>query len=158
MHEPVKSRLEDYLDGDGPLPDVEAHLAQCPDCRAEVAAMRGLSRSLQTLRSPREFEISANFYAGVMSRIETQTRPSAWDLFSDSLFARRLSYASAAFLLLLGTFLVSSTTDPTTTVAGSGPEVILAGDRVEVPPPIEVQPEQRGVVLVNLASYQQDYQ
>ena len=158
MHEPVKSRLEEYLDGGGPFSDVEAHLASCGACRSEVNAMRAQATLLHSLRAPREFELRPDFYARVMDKIEVQTRPSMWVLFGESLFARRLAYASAAFLMLLGTFLISSTTDPQQAVVASSPEVILAGHSDELPPQIEVQPSQRGVVLVNLASYNQDFQ
>lgn len=120
--------------------------------------MRALRRGFEGLRVPRAIEPPANFYAAVLNRIETQARPSAWALFADSLFARRLAYASAAFFVLLGTFLISSATDVRQSVAASAPSFILAGDNDDAPPTIEVQPQERGVVLVNLASYQQDFQ
>jgi len=159
MHEPVKGRLEEYLDGEGPYPDVEAHLSNCETCRKELDGMLALRRDLRVLRPSKVVEPPANFYSAVLNRIESQGRPSAWALFAESLFARRLAYASTAFIVLLGTFLVSSATDPAQSVAASAPTVILAGDIDDTPPPIEVQPEGRGVVLVNLASYQQqDFQ
>ncbi len=159
MHEPVIGRLEEYLSGGGPFPEVEAHLRNCESCRTEVNEMRALSLAFGALKAPREVEVRPDFYAKVMGRIETQTRPSVWVLFGESLFARRLAYASAALVMLLGTFLVSTTTDPQQAVAASSsPEVILAGNSDELPPPIEVEPGQRGVVLVNLASYNQDFQ
>jgi len=160
MHEPVKSRLEEYLDGGGPFPDVEAHLRNCGGCRSEVEAMRVQALLLRSLRPPRkpELEVRPDFYAKVMDRIESQARPSMWVLFGESLFARRLAYASAAFLMLLGTFLISSTTDPQLSVAASSPEVILAGHSDEMAPVTDVQPSHRGAVLVNLASYNQDFQ
>ena len=156
MHEPVKGRLEEYLDGDGPFPDVEAHLSNCETCRTELDGMRAIRHGFRRMRAPENIELSPTFYAKVLNRIETQQgRPSVWLLFADSLFARRLTYASAAFFILLGTFLVSSATDPAKSVAASTSTMILAGDNNDTPPPIEVQPEGRGVVLVNLASYQQ---
>jgi hypothetical protein len=104
----------------------------------------------------------------VMNRIETQTRPSVWHVFAESLFAKRLGYASAMFLLLLGSVLVSSSPDDTYAV--TGPEAILAGR--ELPEPVTMDPgRDRDVVLVNLATwsdnsnygteestYSQDYQ
>jgi len=158
MHEPVLGRLEEYLDGDGPFPDVEAHLSNCDPCRKELEGMLALRRGFGGLRAPGNLELPANFYSAVLNRIETQARPSAWALFADSLFARRLAYASAVFFMLLGTFLVSSATDPGQSVAASAPSVILAGSGEDAPPTIEVEPQERGVVLVNLASYQQDFQ
>jgi len=159
MHEPVLGRLEEYLDGDGPFPDVEAHLSNCETCRKELDGMRALRHGFAGLRPPRAVQLPATFYADVLNRIETQARPSAWALFADSLFARRLAYASAVFFMLLGTFLVSSVTDPVQSVAASAPSAILAGgNNDDAPPAIEVEPQERGVVLVNLASYQQDFQ
>jgi predicted anti-sigma-YlaC factor YlaD len=155
MHEPVIGHLEEYLDGDGPFPDVEAHLSNCETCRKELDGMRALRRGMEMLRAPTGIEPSVSFYAAVMNRIETQARPSVWALFADSLFAQRLTYASAAFIILLGTFLVSSATDPAQSVAASTPAVILAGDNDDTPPTIAVQPEDRGAVLVNLVGYQQ---
>jgi hypothetical protein len=158
MHEPVKGRLEEYLGGDGPFPDVETHLRACEECRSELADMRVLSTAFQALKAEPNRELSPSFYAGVIERIAFQ-RPSVWELFAESLFARRLAYASAAFVLLLSAFLVSPAVDPQqSVVASSAPEFILSDHSEELPPPIEVQPEQRGVVLVNLASYNQDFQ
>lgn len=158
MHEPVKGRLEEYLSGDGPLPDVEAHLKACEECRSELADIRVLSFAFRSLKAEPKRELPPNFYAGVIERIAFQ-RPSVWELFAESLFARRLAFASAALVLLLGMFLVSPAVDPQqSVVASSAPEAILAGQSEELPPPVEVQPEQRGVVLVNLASYNQDFQ
>ena len=112
MHEPVVGRLEEYLDGGGPFPDVEAHLSNCETCRKELDGMLALRRGFGGLRAPENLELPANFYSTVLNRIETQARPSAWALFADSLFARRLAYASAVFLHAAGTFLVSSATNP----------------------------------------------
>jgi len=125
--------------------------------------MRAQAMTLRGLRSPREFEPDAGFYARVMNRIEVQTRPSVWNLFGESLFAKRLVYASTALVVLLGTFLVSSSTtgnDPQQAIVVSGPEVMLAGDSEQLPPPVTMENPQRDreVVLVNLATYQQNFQ
>jgi hypothetical protein len=157
MHEPVKGRLEDYLYGGGHYPDVEAHLRKCESCRVEVELMQSHALLLRALRAPRDLEPRAGFYAGVLNRIETQARPSAWSLFGESIFARRLAYASAAFLLLFGTFLVSSETQSDRVITTTSPEVILAGEGEHLPP-IKVEPAERGAVLVNLVTYQQDFQ
>lgn len=158
MHEPLKDRLEEYLRGGSSLPEVEAHLRSCESCRVEVNGMRAQNRLFDALRSPLGTEPDPGFYARVTNRVETGRKPSVWNLFGESMFARRLGYASAAFLVLLGTFLVSSTSDPVENLAASSPEIILAGDESEVPPPIEVNPAQRGAVLVNLATYHQGFQ
>ena len=105
MHEFVKGSLEEYLSG--AHPETEEHLRTCESCRIEVEAMRAQSSLFASLKAPAEMEPGPGFYARVMSRVETQTRPSVWSLFGESLFAKRLVYASAACLVLFGAFLVS---------------------------------------------------
>lgn len=169
MHDSVIDSLEDYLHGRGRAIEVEEHLRTCESCRNEVEAMRAQSLLFRSLAAPAEAEPVAGFYARVMNRIETQTRPSVWSLFAESLFAKRLVYASATFLLLLGTFLVSSSSVGEDTYVASGPEAILSGE--ELPEPVTMDPgRDRDVVLVNLATwnegnsgvqsggYSQDYQ
>jgi anti-sigma factor RsiW len=51
----TRQRLQDYLDGqlsDAACRDMEAHLAQCPDCRAEVQAWRHLFAALDEPELP----------------------------------------------------------------------------------------------------------
>jgi len=80
MHEPLKERIEDYLQGGNDLPDVERHLEQCESCRAEVIEMKKHSELLRSMKAPREWEPSPGFYGRVMNRIETQAKPSVWNL------------------------------------------------------------------------------
>jgi anti-sigma factor RsiW len=154
MHEPVLRRLEEYLDGEEPFPEVEEHLSKCAECKQELDAMKAQSalfrRAFQSDREP-----DAGFYARVMTRIETQAKPSVWSLFGESLFAKRLAYASATFLLLAGVVFVSAN-EPDTALASTYPEVILAADELYTPVSMDPQRD-REVVLVNLATYQ-DYQ
>ena len=73
MHEPVIQRLEEYLDGGGPFPEVEEHLRKCTGCKEELDAMRAQSALFRhAFRS--EVEPDPGFYARVMNRIEP--RPS----------------------------------------------------------------------------------
>ena len=108
-----------------------------------------------------EVEPGAGFYARVMNRIETQAKPSVWSLFGESMFAKRLAYASATFLVLIGVVFVSSN-QPDQPMAFSDPQTILAGDERYTPVSMDTDTERdREVVLVNLATYQQtsqDYQ
>lgn len=156
MHEPVIGRLEEYLGGGGPFADVEEHLNKCPGCREELDAMRMQSSLFQALRAPREVELPAGFYARVINQIDTQSKPSIWSVFGESLFAKRLAYVSATFLILLGSVLVSSTTQTAEPLAEAAPEYILAGDYEPVPVSMENTEQGRDVVFVNLATYQQD--
>ena len=63
-----------------------------------------------------------------MNRIETQVRPSVWSLFGESMFAKRLAYASATFLVLVGVVLCLGSGAGTAPLATSDPHMILAGE------------------------------
>ena len=67
-----------------------------------------------------------------MNRIESQARPSVWSLFAESMFAKRLAYASATFLVLVGVVFVSAS-EPDEPLAASDPHMILAGDQQYTP-------------------------
>jgi anti-sigma factor RsiW len=156
MHEPVIEHLEEYIHGNGRSPAVEEHLSKCAECKHELEAMRAQSAVFRrAFRS--EFEPSPGFYARVMNRIESQAKPSVWSLFGESMFARRLAYASATFLVLVGVVFVSST-QPDQPLSFSDPQTILASDEY-TPVSMDTQHD-REVILVNLATYptQQDYQ
>jgi hypothetical protein len=159
MHQPVTGHLEQYLHGGGPFPDVEEHLNKCVECREELDAMRAQSALFRrVLRA--DVEPGAGFYARVMNRIESQAKPSVWSLFGESMFAKRLAYASATFLVLVGVVFMSSN-QPPQPLASSDPEMILAGEQRYTPVTMDDAPRDREVVLVNLATYQQtqqDYQ
>ena len=151
MHEPLKGRIEDYLRGEG-LPDVEQHLANCQSCSAEAAEMKAQNELFRALKANAEIAPDAAFYARVMMRIETQAKPSIWNLFGESMFAKRLAYASITFVVLLGTYFVSSTDNDQ--IANSSPEVLMSND----PHPTEVgtDPQKdREAILVNLATFQE---
>jgi hypothetical protein len=152
MHEPLKGRIEDYLHGGKHLPDVEQHLAQCSPCAAEAAEMKKHAELFRSLKATDIPEPDAAFYARVMNRIETQAKPSIWNIFGESLFAKRLAYASLTFALLLGTYFVSFGED--TQFANSSPEMLMSAE----PNPAEVgsDPQKdREAILVNLATYQE---
>jgi anti-sigma factor RsiW len=155
MHEPVIGRLEEYLAGGGPFVDVEEHLNNCANCRKELDAMQMHSALFRSLRA--DVDPTAGFYARVINRVETQARPSVWSLFGESLFAKRLAYASGVALVALGTLLVTSP-DAEEPLAVAAPERILAGESDPMPVTMEDPQQDRDVVLVNLATYRQDYQ
>ncbi len=155
MHEPLKGRIEDYLHGGDSLPDVEQHLAHCLACNAEAVEMKKQAELFKLLKSTEEIVPDAAFYARVMSRIETQVKPSIWNIFGESMFAKRLAYASLTFVVLLGTYFVSSTTTTNDQqLANSSPEMLMSND----PHPTEVgtDPQKdREAILVNLATFQE---
>ena len=153
MHEPLKGNIEDYLQGGKELPDVERHLEQCESCRVEMVQMQKHSNLFRSMKASKEWEPDPGFYGRVMNRIETQAKPSIWNIFGESIFAKRLAYASATFVVLLGTYFVSSTSSEQQ-IATSSPEVLMSDD----PHPSEVgdNPQKdREAVLVNLATYQE---
>jgi hypothetical protein len=104
------------------------------------------------LAAPEEIEPRAGFYARAMEAIEARRRASVWCAFADPDFGRRLSFASLAIVLVLGSYMVFTEQGP----------------RFEVPSPVTfMAPEPAGhyvgadpqrdreLVLVSLASYQE---
>ena len=106
------------------------------------------------MRPEAEVDPRAGFYARVLNRIDSQTKQSVWNIFGESVFAKRLAFASMTFAVLLGTYLVSTTEDQQPYTA-SAPEVIIANDDHIHPAIGDNQQKDREAVLVNLASYQQ---
>lgn len=154
MHEPLLDGLEDYLEGKGITVEGERHLAECASCREELALMKAHTALLRELRAPADVEPRAGFYARVMNRIENEGgAPSLWTLFGESLFAKRLAYASMTFMVLLCTIFVSTQDQTDDAFTVSAPEAIMAEQTPE--PVTATNPDHdRDVVLVNLATYQ----
>lgn len=152
MHEPVVQRLEEILREEPAGMAAEAHLRDCPACRAEVSAMKMHSRLFRALQCPPEIEPAPGFYARVVNRIETQASPSIWNVFGESLFARRLAYASLTFVALLGTYLISSSGRERPVLINS-PEATLAAEDRTIS---NTDPDRdRAATLVTLATYQE---
>lgn len=155
MHQPVKERLEDYLqgrrDGDS-LVEFHTHLASCPECNAEVVQMNKMSKLFEEIRAPKEAEPAPGFYARVLQRIDEQREVSIWAVFLEPVFGRRLLYASLMFVLLLGS--VIFTTEREDTTLADLPEVVQPYDTQftdfdEDPAPY------RDTTLVHLTTYQE---
>lgn len=111
MHEPVKSHLEDLLQGrlDAVSKSaVHTHLSGCPECTASLREMQLYSGIMRSLRAPALPDQSPGFYARVMQRVEEQGRPTFWSLFLDPVFGRRLVYATGALFLLMASFLLAT--------------------------------------------------
>lgn len=65
--------LEEYFDAGEPLPaPVREHVAGCPSCAEELAALTALRRKARGL--PREVEPVRNLWPGIAARIETEAR------------------------------------------------------------------------------------
>lgn len=160
MHQPIRDNLEEYLNGsnDREIPqDFAAHLTSCSACVEELRIIQQQTQMLRTLR-PGDLEPRAGFYARVMDRIENQGSDSFWSIFLEPAFGRRLAIASAALVLLLGTYLVSTEPGdhgltPVAVMQPGAPDV-ATNDDVTLPGPDSLQ-QQRDAVLVNLASYQE---
>ena len=154
MHEPLKGRIEDYLHGGKHMPDVEQHLANCPSCSAEAGEMKKQAELFRSLKFTGELEPDAAFYARLMNRIETQAKPSIWNIFGESVFAKRLAYASVTFVVLLGAYFVSST-GADQQFANSSPEMLMSDDQHPAQVVGADPQKDREAVLVNLATYQE---
>ena len=164
MHEPIRDNLEEYLKGSPSniSQDFHAHLEACQDCAGELREMEAQAELLHALRSGKEIEPSAGFYARVMDRIETQGRASVWSLLLEPAFGRRLAVACATVVVLLGTYFVATelsepmvavapavaTSMPSSADLSARPSQDQAADRNSVQ-----QQRQRDAVLVNLASF-----
>jgi len=178
MHRIIRDHLEQVLAGHSSFSEHPAgkHLAECEECRDTVAAMREQAALLQNLRTPAvEAEPRPGFYARVLERIEAQTSRSVYELFFDSLFARRISMASLALALLLGVYVISSEqmAEPQIANVDALPRVTLVSDHVsslsqDVPdifsdsvfsgnpqPRLVASAPDQDAVLVNLVTYRE---
>jgi len=101
MHQPIKSNLEEYLNGckEKIPPAFDAHLRACEACASELRLLEAHSALLRSLRRDQEVEPRAGFYARVTDRIEEQSRASVWSVFLQPRFGRRLAVASAALVM-----------------------------------------------------------
>ena len=155
MHEPIKDSLEEYLNGcrEKVPQEFHAHLRSCEVCASELKLLEMHSGLLRTLRHGEDPEPRAGFYARVMDRIESDSPSSIWSVFLQPRFGRRLAIASAALVLLLTTYLVTTEPGgpefaPSTAAVITDTSSDFAGEQ-DTP----LQQQERDAVLVNLASY-----
>lgn len=163
MHQPIKDNLEEYLRGVGGAfgkrvpPEMKAHLASCGECAEKLSQLEGQAVALRSLRAPADLEPRAGFYSRVMQRIEeARATNSVWSAFLEPVFAKRLIFASAALVLLFGTYLIS--TEPGDMAAGYQPTTVVAPTHQvasATDDPDVTSPQERDAVLVNLAAYQE---
>jgi anti-sigma factor RsiW len=110
MHDVVIDELERHLSGSA-SGAFHAHLAACPECRAEVAEMDSLSALFREFRVDSDLipEPRLGFYSRVTGEIIQQQRKEAWGLFSPGFaFFRRIAFASLLLLAGLGSYLITS--------------------------------------------------
>lgn len=153
MHEPIRARLEEYLDnptatGRG----FQDHVTECQDCEAELRQLREQSRLVRSLRAG-DVMPEAGFYARVMSRIEAESKPSVWSLMHDAAFGWRVAVASAAMALMMAGYMAS--TEPS--ARGMGQDVVMNGApknilALDFGSPAQMD-QARNSVLATLASF-----
>ena len=159
MHRSVEDHIEQFLEGrlsGAARESFEAHVAVCRQCHDLAVQMQSHSALLQCLSAPADLEPPPGFYARVMRRVEAEARPSFWSLLLDPIFGRRLVYASASLVILMGVFLLA--TEPVHHELASTPVHALAQSSAEQPPleqpasPENVQ-QGRDSLLVTLATF-----
>jgi anti-sigma factor RsiW len=146
----MRDDLEKILAGESS--PVDAHSAECEECREDLAGMREHAALLRGLRAPSSATADgpkAGFYARVMERIEAQS-PSIWSLVFDSQFGRRLAMGSMAVALCLGVYLMSS--EPTADQPVQTSSEIRIGAR---PAAMPAELPDQNTVLVNLITYRE---
>jgi hypothetical protein len=111
--------------------------------------MRAQAELLHAWRAPEQAEPAAGFYARVLQRIEERTKESIWAPFIYSPFAKRLTYASLAATLLLGSYVVSQETQD----GQFGREPVVAQHFHRDVPVMGSQQQRRDAVLVNFLSH-----
>jgi anti-sigma factor RsiW len=154
MHGPIRDRLEELLAAEGSARNargLQQHLSSCKECSSELEAMRAQAELLHAWRAPEEVEPAAGFYARVLQRIEERTRESIWAPFIYSPVAKRLTYASLAATLLLGSYLVSQETQDGH--LGGEPIVAQQFHRSVSVPVAGSREQQREAVLINFLTH-----
>ena len=104
MHDAVVNELEEHLAGTA-SPEFHAHLAACPDCRAEVGSMTEMSQLLSELRADPEMAAAPSpyFYTRVAASIVEHQNTDHWGLLAPgAAFFRRVAFASLVVLACLG--------------------------------------------------------
>jgi hypothetical protein len=156
MHDPIRENLEDFLTGSSrPMPQAfQAHLEACDECANELRELQTHSVMLRSLQCDADIEARPGFYARVMERIEARGPLSIWAQLLEPGFGRRLAFASATLVVLLGTYLV--TTEPGDNSLASNPAITYDATTAQVDMSGNdtlQQQRERDAVLVNLASY-----
>lgn len=148
-HDIVMTEFERHLAGNASKAFYD-HLAACPPCKTEVAAMTEVASLLPALAmaSEESFEPRAGFYARVAGTINDQHSRQGWGLFSmGEVFFRRLAFASLMLLAVLGSYLVTRDSDYQAEDAAT---IFAKHD----PSAVHAAGEDRDHMLLTLASYQ----
>ena len=157
MHEPIERHVEEYLNQPGAAPpEFTTHLERCEPCRREVSAMQAQAELLRILRPAQELEPRVGFYARVLDRIDGQKQNSFWNIFLEPSFGRRIAVAALSLALLMGAYLVSSEPrgESESRVALARQQITLPGEDRVAPLLTADRDQDRGAVLVNLVTYE----
>ena len=155
MHILFRENLEGYLAGNlggAERKRLDAHLAECAECRAQWDALHGSALALRSLRAPVDLELdpAPGFYARVMDRVEQERTVPFWTMLVEPAFGRRVVFACLMLLALLGGYV--AVFEPAN--VQHRPEAILAGDPAPLPAP-RLGPDldsNRGEVLATLVA------
>jgi hypothetical protein len=158
MHDPIRENLEDFLTGSSrQMPqEFQAHLEACDECANELRLLQTHSAMLRSLQCDADIEARPGFYARVMERIEARGPLSIWAQLLEPGFGRRLAFASATLVVLLGTYLVTTEPGENNSLASNPASVVYDATtaQLDVAGNDTLQHQrQRDAVLVNLASY-----
>jgi predicted anti-sigma-YlaC factor YlaD len=156
MHGSIRDGLEDLLAGKRPAIEsrggVEAerlsgHLHSCEECSSEFETMQAHSTLLRGLRQEEEVDAAPGFYARVMQRIEERAKQSIWAVWVYSSVGKRLTFASFALAVVLGSYFIAQESRDGHLMAGS---MVAQGLHFDAPV-IGSPSEQRDAVLENFA-------
>jgi anti-sigma factor RsiW len=168
MDRRVKEGLEEYLHGamePARKADFERMLNASDESTRQIVAM--IERQSAMLRnafrpaedsSQVEAGLRPGFYGRVMERIQVQRSTSIWSAFLEPQFFRRVAFASATLLFLLSVTMFTGTSaeDESLAAASVTPVMQTIAQDEDEQPLGESQEEDRDVILVNLATYQQE--
>ncbi len=154
MHRSMRDRLEDLLANRGIAAKdkaLSAHLSSCRECSVEFSSMQVQAELLSSLRVQEELEPAPGFYARVIQRIEERAKDSMWAAFLYSTFAKRLTYASLAVAVMLGTYVVTQEARDGHLLGGQS---VIAQNVHYDAPVVGNESEQRDAVLANFAVHE----
>ena len=165
MDRHIKEDLEEYMRGamgsSGKAAFEQRLDASDEETRQMVAMFQQQAEMIRQAYKPLEEVAPApGFYGRVMDRIQAQRSTSIWAVFLEPQFFKRLAFASAALFILLSLTMVTTTneTDEALLATESLPSIGAPMDAMagQEPAPLGASQEQdRNVILVNLATYQE---
>lgn len=163
MDRHIRDNLEDYMRGamePGRLAEFERRLAASSDQeRREIAAFRQHAEMIREAYCVSEEALPApGFYGRVIQRIQSQRSTSIWTAFLEPQFSRRLAFASLALLMLMSLTMLTTGPEEQVALDTTAPAYHVMDAMAEQEPvPVfgENQEQDRNVILVNLATYQE---